>query len=118
MIDQSELPAYMEKEIPELSIVLEGENCKNVYSTVRLLSDYTQSNIVNQNFKNVKKCLSVVEKLYKKGNKAVKSAIENVYIYSFSNMLFKDEAKKRILIGLIPISLYTLYVKQMLNSHI
>lgn len=118
MIDQTELPIYMQRVIPELSGSLNNENCKNVYNTVRLLSDYTSTNIVNQNFKNVKKCLAIAEKIYNKGNAAVKGAIENVYIYSFSHMLFKDEAKKRILLGLIPINLYTLYVKQMLNSHI
>jgi hypothetical protein len=118
MIDQTELPIYMQKVLPELSGSLKGETCKNVYSTVRLLSDYTHDNIATQNFKNVKKCFVIAEKLYNKGNEAVKTAIENVYVYSFSHMLFIDEARKRILLGLIPITLYTLYVKQMLNSHI
>lgn len=118
MIDQTELPIYMQRVIPELSGPLNEDNGKNVYNTVRLLSDYTSTNIVNQNFKNVKKCLSIAGKIYNKGNEAVKGAIENIYVYSFSHMLFSDEARKRILLGLIPVNLYTVYVKQMLNSHI
>ena|SRR6185312_4902893 len=118
MIDQTELPIYMQRVIPELSEPLNAGNCKNVYNTVRLLFDYTNTNLANQNFKNVKKSLSIAEKIYKKGNEAVKGAIENVYVYSFSHMLFNDEARKRILLGLIPVNLYMVYVKQMLNSHI
>jgi|ERR1700761_7957662 len=120
MLSQTDLPEYFEKEIPELSSTLhqKKEGCRNAYEAVNHLTDYTRSKINEQNFKAIKKCFAIAEKAYDSGNVIVKNAIENIYVYSFSHFLLKDEAKRRILMGLMPATLFTLYMKQMINSHI
>lgn len=119
MINQNELPGYMEKALPELSAALcEGNNCSSPYRVMNLLKDYTQSQLREGNLNAVKKSFLLAEKLYNKGNTAIKNAIECVYVYSFSHILFGDDHKKKMVLGIIPVSLYTLYVKQMLHSHI
>jgi len=119
MITQTDLTENIQADIPELSNTLcEKAKGKNVYQVMYTLLDYTHSKIVEHNFNTVKKCLQLAEKLYEKGNGMVRNAVVNVFIYSFSKFLLHDEEDRKVLIGLIPASLYTLYVKQMLHSNL
>ncbi len=119
MINEQELPQIVEQEIPELSAQLsDKEKCSSVHYAINLLRDHTHNKMEQENFKAVQHCMGVAEKLYKKGNHTVKNAIENIYVYSFSHMLFHDSEKRKQLLSLIPISLYSVYVHQMLHSHI
>jgi hypothetical protein len=118
MISQKELPAVIERSIPELSGVWEKEKCENTYDIVRQMLKYTIYQVLNHNMKAAKKCLTLAEQLYKKGNTAIKNAIENVYVYSFSHAFFYDEKKKKEVMEIVPLSLYELYKKQVINSHL
>jgi hypothetical protein len=120
MLNQQQLPEYLEREMPELSTNLheKEQGCNSAFEAMHHLVDYTRSKIDEQNFKAAKKCFNIAEKAYNSGNTVVKNAIENIYVYSFSHFLLKDDAKRRILMGLMPATLFTLYMKQMLNSHI
>jgi ribosomal protein L31E len=119
MISEAELPQYVGKEIPELSGMLcNKELCNSVHTAVNVLRDHTYNKMEEENFGAVKQCMDVAERLYKKGNQTVKNAIESVYVYSFSHMLFHDMEKRKMLLGMIPMSLYTAYVHQMLHSHL
>lgn len=119
MITQADLTVNIQKDIPELSKTLGTETKpKNVYQVMYTLLDYTHSKIAEHNFNTVKKCLKLAEKLYQKGNGMVRNAVVNVFIYSFSKFLLQAEEDRQVLIKLIPITLYTLYVKQMLHSSI
>jgi hypothetical protein len=118
MISQQDLPAYIEEAIPELSGMCKKEKCKNAYDIARQMLRYTSTQIMNHNIKAAKECLALSEKLYQKGNKAIKNAIENVFVYSFSHAFFHDENKKEEVIPLMPSSLYELYKRQVLNSHL
>ena len=65
----------------------------------------------------VKKCFAITENIYSKGNKVVRDAIENVYVYSFSSLLSVCKREERIKIqSLMPLGLHTAYVQQVLNS--
>jgi hypothetical protein len=118
MINQQELPRIVEKEVPEMSGVFEKENCKNVYDIVRQLFKYTATQVLHHNMAAAKKCLSLAEQLYKKGNSTIKNAIENVYVYSFSHAFFCDDKRRREVMPIVPVSLYELYKKQVINSHL
>ena len=118
MISQKELPEVIERTIPELSGVWEKEKCENAYDVVRQMLKYTIAQVLNHNLNSAKKCLSLADKLYKKGNTAVKNAIENVYVYSFSHAFFYDESRKKELLDIVPLTLYELYKKQVVNSHL
>lgn len=118
MINQQELPGIVEKEVPELSGVFETAMCKNAYDIVRQLFKYTATQVFQHNMTAAKKCLSLAEQLYKKGNTTIKNAIENVYVYSFSHAFFCDDARKKEVMQIVPVSLYELYKKQVVNSHL
>jgi hypothetical protein len=119
MIDQQELPVLIEQEIPELSNALGNKDqCANAYRALHLLRDYTRTQVNNGDMNAVKRCFKLVDKMYTKGNDAVKNAVENVYVYSFSHFLFHDDDRRKLFMRIVPLSLYTLYVKQMLHSHL
>jgi hypothetical protein len=118
MISQDELPSYIEKSIPELSKEIKRAKCANAYDMVKQMLAYTTLQVLRQNRDAAKTCLSLVAQLYKKGNKHVKNAIENVYVYSFSHAFFHNEEKRKEMMEIIPLPLYELYKKQVINSHL
>jgi len=118
MISQQELPAYIDKAMPELSGICSKEQCRNAYDVVRQMLKYTTAQVVVHNVQAARQCLKLAENLYHKGNATIKSAIENVYVYSFSHAFFHDEKKRKELMEIVPASLYELYKKQMINSHL
>ena len=118
MISQQELPGYIDKTMPELSGICNQEQCRNAYDIVRQMLKYTTAQVVQHNISAAKQCLKLAESLYRKGNATIKSAIENVYVYSFSHAFFHDERKRKELLEIVPVSLYELYKKQVINSHL
>lgn len=118
MIDQQELPSFVGKNIPELSVVCKKEKEGEVYNIIRHLFTYTAAQMAKHNLTAAKRCMSLAVELYYKGNTAIKNAIENVYIFSFSHAFFYDENKRKEIMKIVPVSLYELYKKQVINSHL
>ena len=119
MINQIEVPMYMEEEIPELAGVLRQSNkFLNVYQTMNVFLEYTCQKITEHNTAVVKKCFLLAEMLYDKGNRIVKNAIENVFVYSFSHLPCKDKKATAQIMGLIPGTLYSVYMHQVLKTSI
>jgi hypothetical protein len=79
---------------------------------------YTTSQVLKHNLGAAKKCMALAAHLYKKGNAHIKNAIENVYVYSFSHAFFHNEEKRKEMMEIIPLPLYELYKKQVINSHL
>ena len=118
MISQQDISEYIGKEMPELSDVCGKEKSRTVYDVVRHLLKYTKSQVIKHNINAARKCMSLAEQLYIKGNNAVKNAIENVFVYSFSHAFFHDDDKMKEVLDIVPPSLYKLYRNQVVNSHL
>ena len=118
MITQLELPEYIEHEMPELGGICKKEQALNAYDIVRHMLKYTKSQVIKHNLNAAKKCMALAEQLYHKGNNAIKNAIENVYVYSFSHAFFHDENERKQIIDIVPPFLYRLYQQQVINSHL
>ena len=118
MITLLELPEYIEHEMPELSGICSGTKCHNAYDVVRYMLKYTKSQVIKHNMNAARKCMNLAEQLYHKGNNAVKNAIENVYVYSFSHAFFHDEKEKDQVMEIVPPALYKLYLQQLISSHL
>jgi hypothetical protein len=113
MISQKELPGYIAENIPELSQLCKTEK-GNVYNIVRHLFNYTKSHVVKHNMDAAKHCMRLAEQLYHKGNQAVKNAVENVFVYSFTHGFFYDRRQEQQLKEIIPLSLYEIYNRQLM----
>ena len=107
---------YLEDTLPNISKDLKNKSLNgDAYSTVRIFLDYTFKKIRENNLSAVKKCFTLADKLYSKGDRAVKSAMENIYVFSFSNLPVKDSNDKKLVMGMIPGTLYSLYMKQVMH---
>jgi hypothetical protein len=118
MISQSNLPQYIEQEIPELKGISKPGIPAGVYNVVRQLTTHTAAQVAKHNLKAARHCLSVAEQIYKKANAAIKNAIENVFVFSFSHAFFSDDTKRSEILKIVPASLYDLYKSQVVNSHL
>ena len=112
MINSIEVMMLVEDALPEICCEIPVNKKNDVYEIMDSLFNFTCKNIENQNFKVIKRCFKIVDKLYNKGNKSVKSAIENVFVYSFTKLFQKYPAEKVSILAIIPITLYTIYMKQ------
>lgn len=113
MINQIEVPMYLEETLPEISKDLHNIDKADTYRTINALTGFTCEQIQEHNFQAVKKCFAIADKLYSKGNKTVQNAIQNVFVYSFTRIFNNYPADKQVLQAMIPIGLYSLYVVQL-----
>ena len=118
MISQEELPQFIENSMPELSDICHNENSHNPYRVVKQLLQYTTTNIAKHNLNAAKQCLALAEQLYRKGNNVIKNAIENVFVFSFSHAFFHNDPNRKEVLDIVPPSLYELYRRQLVNSHL
>jgi hypothetical protein len=117
MINQLEVPMYVEEALPEMAHGLLIVNRKNTpYDVMNSLTEFTNKNIKEHNYRTVKRCFTVADRLYCKGNSAVKNAVENVFVFSFTSMLSANAGDKKKLLAIIPITLYSLYMGQLYRS--
>jgi predicted SnoaL-like aldol condensation-catalyzing enzyme len=116
MINQLEIPMYLEEAIPEISNELNEGKKYNAFVLMNSLVLFTYKNIKAHNYKTVKKCFKVADKLYSKGNGMVKNAVQNVFVYSFTRMFQSHPAEKEKLLAIIPMTLYSLYIAQVCHK--
>lgn len=118
MISQRDLPVYIQQSFPELSGLCKDEKACNIYRLIRALFKYTATQLTTNNKRAARQCLLLAEQMHASGNKAIKNAIENIYVYSFSQALFQDENKRKEFLALVPQSLYSLYKQQVSTSNL
>lgn len=113
-----EVPAIMEDELPAIKEELK-EKCflGNVNAAMLVLARYTRKMINLHDLPAVAKCMRLADKIYSKGNTIVKNAVENVFVYSFSGLrnCCDQQEWSKVQSGM-PMTLYSLYVKQIYRS--
>ncbi len=112
MINQLEIPMYLEEALPEMPYELTDTKQRTAYDLLGALASFTCKNIKDQNYKTVKRAFQLADKLYTKGNGVVKSAVENVFVYSFTRMFSTYPNEKKALLAILPMTLYTIYLSQ------
>jgi len=115
MINPLEIPAYLEEAVPEMSR-LKIDKKSNAYDVMNMLMAFTFENIKQHNYKIVKRCFKIADKLYSKGNTVVQNAVQNVFVYSFTKMFERYPAEKQKLLAILPMTLYSLYIAQVHHS--
>ncbi len=116
MINQLEMPMYLQEALPEISSELKLDKTCNPFTLMHTLTEFTGENIKEHNYTVVKRCFKVADKLYSKGNGTVKNAVQNVFIYSLTNIFQTCKLEKSRVLAMLPISLYTLYLTQVYHS--
>ena len=116
MINQVEVPMFLEEALPEISGQLKKNSVKDTYSMIGALAAFTCRNVQAHNYDVTKRCFAVADKLYDKGNTVVKNAVENVFVYSFTKMFRNAHEDKQLLQGMVPMTLYSLYMMQVYHK--
>lgn len=106
--------------IPEAAAEISGAGAlKSPFTLIRIITGHTRKMVVQHNEIMVRKCLKLMDKIYTKGDRAVKNAVENVFIFSLDHILSACNAPERKqLFRKVPINLYSAYIKQVYKSGI
>ena len=116
MYSQIECLSEIERHIPELSNVLHKPDCeKSIYKQIIILSEYTAERLYKDELNEVERLFQLAENLYQNGNGMVKSAIENVFVYALTSLLGNRKDSRKKLISLLPMTLFTIYMNQVLH---
>jgi hypothetical protein len=107
MINQYEVAACLQDELPEVSVA-----GLDIVANINSLTEYVRRKASLVDLGEVRKCMLFAERLYSKGNRYVRDVIENVFVYSFSTLLMGERRRKMQLQALIPLSLYSIYIRQ------
>ncbi len=116
MINQVEIPMYLEEALPEMphDLLVSKEN--SPYNLLEALSTFTCRNIQDHDYKAIKRSFKIADMLYSKGNDIVKNAVANVFVFSFTRIFQTYPGEKKRLLSLLPMTLYTIYISQVCHK--
>ena len=113
MITQYEVPGFLAQVLPvQARRPQMGPVSMNIYKDLQQFTDYTRQAVDRHNYTLVKKCFCLADRLYTNGDRIVRNAVENIFVFSFSSFIPQDSVERIILKSFIPATLYALYVKQ------
>ncbi len=117
MINQYEVPGLLRQAIPAMHVhVCSCKPSLEVYVFVNDFIHYTKHAVEEQDFNLAKKCFTLADKIYCNGDKLVKTLIENSFVYAISSLLPVDSKERMQVRAIIPNRLYSLYLKQVMQS--
>lgn len=118
-VKENEVVDILGDEFPSINNDLERlSNPSNVYSAIQYFADFTKLHITIGNFKEVKHCFDIAEKLLKNGNSTVKNAIENGYLFSISRIIDMTNPISKKVKEILPELLKKEYNRQVCSSGI
>lgn len=92
---------------------------KNSFMVINVFTKQIKKLIGKKDQKVLILCLNKMSELYKKGDQALKNAIESVFIYSLDSLTFTcDKAYKNLIFDKIPLPLKNAYLHQVYKSGI
>ena len=117
MITQYELPSLIREELPTITPnPYPPHVAMDIYVCINNFTDYTKLMIVEHNYILARKCFHLAARLYKYGDRTVRSLIENIFVFSFSGIFSSRKNENAKLQSMIPPKLYSIYLKQVMTS--
>ena len=116
-MNQYEVPALIADHFPETgNEIIYQATLGNAYQTMSVLSRFMRKKVMAHQFNKVFKCLQLADYIYVHGNPEVRNAVENAFVYSFSQSAHCCNQKEWELVKAhIPARLYNLYIKQVIG---
>lgn len=113
-MNQYEVPVAVADQLPELrKKIIYLSALGNIHQSIHILTDYTMKMVRLHRLHQVVHCMRVASRLYIDGNEAVKNAVENGFVYSFTIMrMHCTKAEWAVVEEHIPKALYAAYVHQ------
>lgn len=110
MIKETQVKDILGKNLPEM--ILPSENLRSLYKTISSFASYTKELIRQGNLPLVKDCFATAEYLLEEGTSNVKSAIENLYVFSVTSFLDLTGSISKQVKELLPARIQSEYKKQ------
>jgi hypothetical protein len=104
MITEIQVHEILSREFPELKRSFLKNN-KDIFTLMRRFTSYTQNCALKGNTERLRKCFRIAENFLKNGNKAVRSAVENCYVYSVSSLLEVYSPVQGLIRKILPMTL-------------
>lgn len=120
MMNQYEAAGEIIAAIPECTEEITAViNMKNPFVMVKIFTGHIQRLVEVHNEVMIEKSLKVMSRIYDRGDTLLKNAVENVFIFSFDRVVSRcTKPERKIIFGMMPMALYTLYVNQIYKSGI
>lgn len=100
---------------PCLLMIMKQQN--NAFQSVQILTEYTKRMALQHDLKKVENCMQLANELYHKGDALVRAAVENIFIYSFSSLMYAcNTIEWHMVQSCMPPDLHNLYIRQVLRS--
>ena len=114
IMNQNEMSAIIDEAFPQLKEEIGKKGfLHNAYKLIGFLTDFTREKLSLHDLNTTIRSFRLVDKIYTKGDLVVKNAIENIFVFSFSHLQGNcTTGEWRKLQAEIPLSLHTLYIKQ------
>lgn len=114
----SEIANEIATEIPEIKTeISRAMNLKNPFTLIRIITRHTRKMVEQHNDLRTEKCLKLLDRMYTNGDIMIKRAIENVFIFSLDSIVSScTSIERNHVFNKIPVSLYTVYNKQVYKS--
>jgi hypothetical protein len=117
MITHYEVPSFLRNEIPELKLNnYVSKPSLEIFISINNFTNCTKRAVAEHNYSLAKKCFSLADKLYAKGDRLVRMLIESNFVYSFSTSLSQSKVEGLLVNCIIPDHLYKIYLKQRIRS--
>jgi hypothetical protein len=104
MIREIEAREILLREFPDITIAL-NKNNENIFKLMQSFTSYTKNCALNGNTDRLRSCFRIAENFLRNGNKTVRSAVENCYVYSVSSLLEVYSPVQGLIRKILPMTL-------------
>lgn len=104
MITEIDVPYVLEEELPEIENEVKKID-ENITKVLQYYATYTKHCAEAANVNKLISCFMIADKFLRKGNHDVKSAVENVYVYSISSLLENSSPMQQLVKKMLPVKL-------------
>lgn len=117
-MNQYEVSAEIADKIPEIrSELVRPPVFGSVYMSMKVLTIYTGKMLREHQLRQVEHCMKLADKIYNRGNSMIKTAVESVFIFSFSNLQGTCTRREwQEIQTKMPMTLFSLYIQQVMKT--
>lgn len=118
MINEYEAEVYIYSHLPGINQRYHTTDSNHLYENITNMADFMKKKFAQKDWKALSNIFNVAEVLYNKGNGMVKYGMQHVFIYAISSIMPSEKEQRKQLQTIIPITLFSVYVQQILHSNI
>jgi hypothetical protein len=110
--------SFIERKLPEAHVFEKsGRLTFDINKTIACLTQFLKNRFAIGDMLSVKTTLGIADIIYMKGDPVLRTAIENILVYSFSGIMPTEKWQRKEFKGIIPASLFVQYIHQITHIY-